>query len=870
MKYNDSFFYSSKINSIELLRSLSINGSDAFNMRILDQSSLLEEANIRLGFLIKDNVLTNDEIIERVLSFFLDKISLSNISFQDIKHFINTTNQIRHYILSNDELETLKALYNKHQDNISLKLLIDYFENYLSSLDKDIDPIIFIHKIIEVVKEKPFSKIYYFKEDYLSPLELNLISSLANEIEEVNVIDLFIKKEKSKIKSISPRYGIRNEVAHVIKDILTNQYPLGECEIVLINNPSYTHELFKFKSNMNLNMTFGCGLPINLTDGYKLYHSLLKLGDKYFYDVNGYLNLFSSESLDLEKLGVSKKIQVAQILGRMKVCFDKKINDEYLSKYENLKNNYQEDFDLFLEKIDRSIIYNKDEVLNQVEHVIKEFSKGIDYIIENYTKNNIDDFKLHEAGVRFIVDTLRYASSNVPDSIKESYLSIIETKMINKESFKDDSIHVVSIDKCLSVIRKHIYIIGMNSAYYPGSLAQDFLFSDDLYEELSGVSKLTETTLNNKNEYLRSVINTYLSLGVDLSLSYNAQEIKEVRELNPCSVLLDFVEEYYSNEKLNEAKEKCSYYDDELSPLFDITKVAIDNNSIVHKEIEVIQKTNTDDLLSKSYSPSTLPAFMMCPLKFYLTSVCKADNVITYDPLRPMSGNRFGDLLHYVMEMFLKNKPNASLKEILTDAERIYDLYVSLDRSCSDDYLEKKPFLSSVENAYLYLINTFDLAESHTELDIGKKEEKAKAKIGNIFFAGNIDLIIKDKNGNYVVLDYKTGSKIEHVNDDPITCIQGLIYSQLFEKIYGITISKLVFYYTRFDKAITFNHPCSDTAKKLLLEQVDKFESSLKDLSFNVANEEDKEKACKYCKFMNICSKVKKPAEIKEVEEEEE
>lgn len=881
---NNCFIYSSKINSTELLRTLSLYGNNVFNTRVLNLNDLLDESNIKLGFPISNSVLSNQEIEDLVLSFFINEIKLKNVSYQDIKHFITTLNNVRLNIVESDEKEVLNKICQNHTDNESLQLLNQYFELYLSHLGDDLDLISFAHKLIDYVnknKIKVFDEIYYFKDDYISLLEKEVLKSLAKNVIEIPVLDLFEAGiNNTEIKNMNPRYGVRNEVAHVIKDILENKYPLDECEIVLLSKSSYTNELYNFKNEFDLKMTFECGLPINLTDAFKLYKSIRKLESNSFYDVNGYLSLFSSESLDLEKLGVKHPIQVAQILGRMKICFDKQINDNYLDKFLGLKNDHFEEFELFMEKIDRTIKFDLENCVNEIVHVISEFSKGIAYVIKNFTKQNGNDEKLFNAGVDFIVSTLEKAENGgIPGEIKESFLTTIDNKYVCHEVFKDDSIHVTSVNNALSTIRKHVYILGMNSAHFPGSLTEDFLFSDNLYEELTGIPEITEKSLNNLNDYLKSVIHTNLALGSSLNLSYNCQEINEVRELNPCSVFLDYAEAFFKegNEKLrNEKKEgdclsnlkrDCSYYDDNLSKLKQVSDIAVNNDDIKYQDSGIKQihsngiNQKNISYLDESYSPSTLPKFLKCPLRFYLDNIVGADNTITYDPLRPMSGNRFGDLLHYVMEHFVKYTPNASKDEIVKYASDLFDMYTSIDRSIGDDNLEKKPFINSCENAYAFLKTNFALPGSQTELEVGYKQEKSISKIGNIHFRGSIDLVTKDQNGEYVVIDYKTGQHIEHEEDDPETCIQGLIYAQLYEIIYRKPISKLMFFYTRLNKVVVYNKPCDESARKLLLEKVALFENALTKLEFPIANTEEQEEVCKYCKYMNICKKENKEEE---------
>lgn len=871
----ENFIYSTKINESELLKTISLRGHNVFAIRFVNLNELVDDANIKLGFAVKNKVLSSKQIEERVLNFFISVVNLSTPSYGDVKHFLKTLNDIRNNIVDLDELSKLSEIVKLHPTNNNLLKLENFTKAYFDSLGDDIDLIKFARLVVEAsLKQgkKLYSKIKYIKEENISLFEKFVLESLADEVEAISLFDLFeSNKVSNKISSINPRYGTRNEVANVIADILKGKKKQEECLIVLANKSGYINELVNFKNEFNLNMTFECGLPIQLSNSYKLYALLKNLENKYFYDVHGYLNLFKSKYFDLAKLGIDNEIHFAQLLGRMKICFDKSKNDEYLRCFNNLRENNLDILELFIEKIDMTI-YKKDQpaFFDKLVNIINEFSKGIAYVIENYALfDKEDSFEL--AANKFICDTLNYASGDaLPEELKESYLSTIDSKYLGSKVFDENSIHVTTLDKAISSVRNNVYILGLNASNIPGSNVEDFLFSDDNYFELCGIKNITENKLQNNNEFLRTLINTFVDLGVNLKLSYNCQEISEPRELNACSVLLDFADEFFKedNQKLKESSKKytkfdelkknCSYYDDGLSVLSEYEKIAIDSNNkitakspIITQKLDSLKDSKGVDLLSKAFAPSTIYTFHECPLNYYLKNLLRIDDEIDYDPANPIAANRFGDIYHFVMEMFIKHMSNASEDELVSYAEKIYDLYTSLDRSIGDNNKYKNDLIDCVKKGRIYLLENFDVPTGKPEESIGYNKDE-DTSLNGVKFHGSIDLVIRDKNGKLVILDYKTGENIKHDPQDNVSCMQGLIYSQVYEKLHGEEVSKLIFYYPKKGHPVEIDSPCDLEKKQFINEKIAVFKNALLNKHFETVDDIEQCSAL-YCKFADIC-----------------
>lgn len=72
-------------------------------------------------------------------------------------------------------------------------------------------------------------------------------------------------------------------------------------------------------------------------------------------------------------------------------------------------------------------------------------------------------------------------------------------------------------------------------------------------------------------------------------------------------------------------------------------------------------------------------------------------------------------------------------------------------------------------------------------------------RFGEIYIIGSIDLLLKDKNGGLIVIDYKSGAKVFD-SKKLKTNLQLPIYSLVVKDIYGRLPVATKYYFTRFDQ----------------------------------------------------------------------
>ena len=151
-------------------------------------------------------------------------------------------------------------------------------------------------------------------------------------------------------------------------------------------------------------------------------------------------------------------------------------------------------------------------------------------------------------------------------------------------------------------------------------------------------------------------------------------------------------------------------------------------------------------------------------LGFILSSIFGIDIAEEDDPYEVIPRNELGTLIHSVFEDFEKDKVERS--EILAKAEVAFDAFLK----------KKPPLIPSsgllAKANYLRLVaNLYDMDPNHEHI---RSERYLSGEINGVNFGGTFDRLEMDEKGRYIIVDYKTGKRVNHDNEDPISCLQGL------------------------------------------------------------------------------------------------
>ena len=201
-------------------------------------------------------------------------------------------------------------------------------------------------------------------------------------------------------------------------------------------------------------------------------------------------------------------------------------------------------------------------------------------------------------------------------------------------------------------------------------------------------------------------------------------------------------------------------------------------------------------------SPNMLKTYELCPKKFYLKYVKNIQMPVNDDIFE------FGKRIHALASYYLRGENLDNMEPSLSPKEK-----------------EIWEYLKGIKYFGYDVINT---------------EYSLSVKIGNCFFGGRLDALVKDKE-TYYILDYKTGSAPKGAKYDFQTIIYILAVREFFKT------DNIVFVYldlrNKEEVKIVFNTELLDEYKNKLI----KIAEQINDNEFS-----PKKQGCK-CEYSLVC-----------------
>jgi len=222
----------------------------------------------------------------------------------------------------------------------------------------------------------------------------------------------------------------------------------------------------------------------------------------------------------------------------------------------------------------------------------------------------------------------------------------------------------------------------------------------------------------------------------------------------------------------------------------------------------------------RKFSKSKINDFKNCPRKYYFqnrTTLGRSINETTNTKAY------LGNVVHKLIELY--NNP-------------------SVDKDCIDDHLLG---MHTNDNGIEFCqknINTFFKILKKYGLDTAVMYEQ-RVEDDELDFSGYIDAIY-EKDGEYWVIDYKTGKFYKNKMDDYIFEIY--IYAILSRRCLGIEPSKLGMFFTSHPRS-SFIIDFDETKYEEVYEQMLDYMTQMDGNEFP----RQRSKLCGFCKFINLC-----------------
>lgn len=813
----NKIIFSALLNQNEYIRSLAKLGISSFNVRVFNLVGFCDEINARLARVKKNDYKNDEEAAFYLLNAFKDDKRFK--SYEDIRHVVHSIKEARSLSINDEELINKLKL---NQQEPGVKIVLDVLLNHRYR-----DLMSYASETLASIKEPLFETVTIFADEYISSLAMALISKASK-----NVI-----KEKLEhhyeVKDISPCYGEENEIDAVLSQIKSNieTYKLDENLIVLMDENRYLYHLYRFMVHYKLPISFGNGVPINITNPYKLYRVLDDLEFVYQFDVDGYRALFKAESF---KYNDKDNVYLPEILGYLKINFDAKSNKEKLHKLIN---------NAYIEFLLKDILNIKkipiDEVIKKLTDFVDEMSLGLHAFIKRHAYVAHND-NISETALQLIADTLIKADAIKNDDMRLSYLSSINKLTVGVTNSRPGYIHVVPFNKAHGIQRKNTYVLGLSSDIFPGDSKENYLLPDAVLKTINDKALTSNKKMRlqlDNFDVLLGELNKYHS---NIYLSYSFFNLIDVKEANPTSKIYDLLAQQnsFANKNLTYLKEKkndATYFSGTFNAINKLGQAFLKNNDAIlchnFTAPDTYQTSLYQDGVS-SFSPSNIENYHKCPKMFFVQHLLDVNTDSDYDAYRVIPANHFGTLIHYLFEKYHHLPTLSAFQKVTND---LFDAYLSLNITTTPTAIDRYEFINAATIGYKYLkqFNTIQV------------EDWINFDNGIVAIRGRYDALAKTNVAtSFLLIDYKTGRNVDRKSDDANTLLQIMLYIYML-KSKGYDVNSGVYLYVRSGHQVRVDYD-----ETFVLTTLKKLRAALDKRDF-VATPSNK--VCDNCPIKDFC-----------------
>lgn len=761
MLLKERIIFSNSFNEAEFLRTLSKNNINTFGVRVLNDKELCSYILMKNGIKMSGSFITDKEETFIYYSFLKGVLD-------DSKNIKDAINSFRDCIDSDVTIEMEKFLSDDFDEKKSIIMKVYSLYKDYKKTNNLYDKHDMINFIIENKLKVSNVDIEIFKEFRLTYIMNKLITNVFDNIEEVSIFKYF--KEYDNNINLIKAFGKKNEIDYIFNKINDENLKLDECQIVLIDTKDLP-EVLTYIKKLSIPYTSSFGIPIIDTFPGKLLKSLIDLKNMN-YGVDGYKKLFNNNCFNTEIIkeqlnNDSRKYnEFIKNLGWLRLRFfeDVEISNVYLDKDNNL------DYTMF----------------NALNSFKEDLNKGVLEFIYKYVNAETKDSIIAFDRMEELLELKSKYSLEIDDlTLLETLLPIATGGIVSSES----KIHICGLDKAFSSLRKYNFIVGLDDGY-PGNPKENYLIYDIEYNK----TKSNIYVSTNEIKYKENLLKSFIKVCQNAYLIYPYYDILSLKDKNPSSIVYDEIiyDRNYNPTNIIE----YGFKDSNITENINVIKSKINNEIGIdilkfdYKDVKIDSKL----LFNKSFNPSSIRGFFDNKLAFVLSTILGVSIDDSDDVYTVMPSNEKGNIIHKIMEGFQKDMIDRT--SFINDAIEKYDNYLLKKPAVieSQKEIDKNRFVSDVENIYDMDPNNRFIAS----------EVAMSGSIGKVKLYGKFDRLEKTRDNKYIIVDYKTGSSMNHKSNDVISCIQGLIYAYLVElngiKGENIKVSRVEFRYPRLNQ----------------------------------------------------------------------
>ena len=849
-------------NNSELLRTMARYGVNTIGLRIMSSIELAKYLLMKSGVSVTEEFITSREEPSVFYSFLNDVGYFSAASFADAENLAKALNSARS-LISVDEDENLKATLERGEFSDKNKAIIDVYEKYTEKCRQDgrIDGIGLVRQAVGSGHAIVDADFIVLREFSLTPLDKALLVVASGGIYREITLPELLKKDTKELSRVTftEGYGQINEVKDIIADIYSKGLPLDKCVVASTSPSAYAQIFYDLSCQYGIPVTYGCGVPISNSCPARLLKLIYEWKTSGYYGIDSLRRIILSDAFDRKELakklhindGMSRKDidEIVNMAGSLRLSDVHTVNRNRLEKLDLKINNELEYAEAKTNQKAIDDARRKKQVFHWIEVLASELEKGCSVFTKKFARIRAEhdgstgiDGRIDQSALRVITESLdayeRYAHNGDIDEIIPEILN----KTVCSENSREGYLHLTTITGALSAMREHLYICGLSSAEFPGSPTENYLLLDsDLLLLADTDTAPTSTNRVRRNiKSLDDLLDTAVTLDTEIHLSYSGYSLSELKDQNPSSALFAIYERMHPDTSTDDFRNElrdASYFSSDISSDRIIAQKYSEGEEFKY-EMLCSDKKTSEWCLDKAWSPSSLSIFFQCPRRFYLSKVLGIPENEPDDPFEVIGANGIGSLAHKMME-YLAEKP-CSRDEFLQKAGESFDAILMerppMHKAAARDL--KREFLQMMGFA-------FDKDPHNAVLSAETKYTHAHSS--GIKIHGYLDRVEETPDGRYIVVDFKTGRNVQHIEDDFDTCMQVIVYAWLCEQE-GIDISECEYRYLRKGRTVKCKY--DNDMKDRLDDLLGYFKQSIESNEFP-RNANDI--SCKFCKMKDIC-----------------
>ena len=880
------------LNGNELMRSLALHGINCIGMRICGAAELARLALMRSGISIAEDFVSAKEEAAIVADAVNGEPYFGKTSYSDIQEITAAIRRMRSLVTDEDEERCIRETLPRGMFQEKNDALLHVYQRYMELLKSGnaVDAAALIRRAA-VQSRKIDADFMTLKEYPLNPLEKKLLNRVSGgAVTDISLQDLFgkcpartssasssstaqgMKSRPLHLEAIRNCYGAPNEVETILTDIYSGKR-LDLCTAAVADTSVYGQLFFDYALLYDIPITFGCGIRVmNSYPGRLLavYYRWITGG---FYGAAAIGELLSSKAFDRSKLYelFPEKDEnfrwstFYEVLGDLRLTNDAAVNEKRIADFRKAV----EEEAALAGRDDpgkQKAVLRKQSCIPCLEVMGRELGLPAEEFISRYAyirrgSSTCADrllMMLDISAARAICEELKVIRGSGLDQSADDIIPHVLKLSVCFQQSEAGKLHITGIDGAFGALRQHLYLAGMSASNYPGSPKENYLLLDaDLRLFGPEAERCTaDGRILRRREQLLSLAQLASALGTDISVSYAGLNVSELKRDNASSLIFELFREAYGHDasarELEEHTCSVGYFEPAISASR-LVGAAYTGGYTVRPDTKEDRKDspavpwNPD----RAWSPTALDTFFGCPRRFMLGYILGIPEPEDYDPFVVMNAMDTGTLAHALMEEL--GGTDMSREAFLSLSEQYFDRFIR----------EHPPLIEEnvppVKEQFLEMMETACSMDPHREVALEEEDISCTHESG-VRIHGFPDRVEMLEDGTCLIVDFKSGRTVSHVQDDIGTCLQVIIYAYLMEQR-GFRVAGGEYRYIRLGETVTCRY--DDDMKRQLHERLTLFQNSMLSGDFPVAEmTEDGNDPCHFCKYQAICGKVEEEGTV--------